>query len=197
MRNKLQLKRAFFLGVISLLMLTSFGQDSYIKNRLNFKAGYSRYATGSYIVSSGQQKALTIGNYRLDANYGISNLIEAGVYVGFSTFESQKINWANTTILINDSSTPFYGINCNFHLLPLIIKKDDFRFDLYLTGKLGGLFFTSPSGYSPHGYLTEYGLGAGAAYYIGKHLGLYAEYCYGKYYYKDNSKLRYGLTMKF
>lgn len=197
MRNKLQLKKVFFLGVINLLMLTSFGQDSYIRNRLNFKAGYSRYTTGSYSGGNSQRKANTVGNYRLEANYGISNLIEAGVFFGFSTFESRKLNWADTTMLRNDSFTPFYGINCNLHLLPLLIKKDDFRFDLYLTGKLGGVFFTSPSGYSPHGYSTEYGLGAGVSYYLGKHLGLYAEYCYGKYYFKDSSKLRYGLTIKF
>jgi hypothetical protein len=32
--------------------------------------------------------------------------------------------------------TPFYGLSINFHLLPFIIKKEDFRFDIYATGKI-------------------------------------------------------------
>lgn len=114
MKNKLQLRKVFLIGFINLLMLTSFGQESYIKNRLNFKAGYSRYTTGSYTVNNGKQKALTIGNYRLEANYGVSNLLEAGVYLGFSTFESRKINWADMTMLINNSFTPFMGSIATF-----------------------------------------------------------------------------------
>lgn len=192
------MKKAFFVIIISnLLVILSYGQESYIKSRLNFKTGYSRYTTNNGVVSNGKVKALTVGNYRIEANYGISNLIETGIYVGYSKFDSFRINWADTSFNFTACPTPFYGINCNFHLLPLLIKEDDFRFDLYLSGKFGGLFFDSPTGFFPTGSAFEYGIGGGLSFYIWKHLGVYAEYTYGKYFFRDNSNLKYGLTMKF
>jgi hypothetical protein len=192
------MKKAFCVIIISnLLVILSYGQESYIKNRVNFKTGYSRYATNRSVISNGKLKALTVGNYRIEANYGISNLIETGIYVGYSKFDSFRINWADTSFNFKNCSTPFYGINCNFHLLPFLIKEDDFRFDLYISGKFGGLFFASPTGFFPTGSAFEYGIGGGLSFYIWKHLGVYAEYTYGKYFFRDNSNLRYGLTMKF
>lgn len=188
------MKKTLFLILLSNLILTfSFGQDSYLKNRWNFKVGYSRYGTNRSI----NYKQITAPNYRIEANYGIRNLIEPGVYFGYSKFESSKINWGDSTIMQNDSPAFFYGINCNFHLLPLFVKEDDFRFDLYLTGKIGGLYIASPTGFVPNGSESEYGLGGGLSFYLWKHLGVYVEYSYGKYFFKDNSKLRYGLTTKF
>src|SRR5450759_3745519 len=174
------MKKAFCVIIISnLLVILSYGQESYIKNRVNFKTGYSRYATNRSVISNGKLKALTVGNYRIEANYGISNLIETGIYIGYSKFDSFRINWADTSFNFKACSTPFYGINCNFHLLPLLIKEDDFRFDLYLSGKFGGLFFASPAGFFPTGSAFEYGIGGGLSFYIWKHLGVYAEYAYG------------------
>lgn len=192
------MKKAFCVIIISnLFLIHSFGQESYIKNRLNFKTGYARYMTNRSKVSNNKLIATTVGNYRIEANYGILNLIEAGIYVGYSKFESFRMNWADTTLNFKNCSTPFYGINCNFHLLPLLIKEDDFRFDLYLSGKFGGVYFTSPSGFFPSGSESEYGFGGGVSFYLWKHLGAYAEYTYGKYFFRDNSNFRYGLTMKF
>lgn len=175
------------------MVILSFGQESYIKNRWNYKAGYSRYRTNTSI----NNKAITVGNYRIEANYGILDLIETGVYLGYSKFETLKIDWSDSTIYNKNCPALFYGVNCNIHLLPLLVKENDFRFDLYLTGKLGGLYISSPKGYYPQGHDAEYGLGGGVSFYIWKHLGVYAEYSYGKYFFKDYSKFRYGLTMKF
>jgi hypothetical protein len=194
MKNKTHLKKTFpLLLLFSLYSLIIFGQDSYIRNRWNFKTGYSQYITNRSI----NNKSIIVGNLRLEANYGITNFIEAGIYIGYSRIESSKINWADTTIMLNKCFTPFYGINCNLHLLPLLVKKDNFRFDLYVSGKLGGLYFVSPLGYYPHGHSAEYGIGGGLSFYLGKHWGFYSEYCFGKYFFKDNSNLRYGLTFKF
>lgn len=188
MKNKLQFKKAVFLWVVSsLFVLNSYAQDSYIKNRWNIKTGYARYTNGVRL----NDKVLTNGNYRLEVNYGVSNNIEAGIFGGYSKFD------ANSLPSISGYSAAFYGINCNLHLLPFLIKEDDFRFDLYITGKLGGFYLSSPSNHFSHGNNAEYGLGAGISFYLYKHLGVYAEYCFGKYYFKDDTKLRYGLTLKF
>ena len=198
MKNKLQLKKILFTGVISLLMLTSFGQDSYIKNRWNIKAGYARY--------NKDFRHEKVGNYRIEVNYGILNNIEIGAYIGYSKFDYYReittTDSLHKAYMVEDNNTPFYGASFNFHILPFLIKKDDFRFDLYITGKFGGVYFTKPAQYQSvfnfkEGNIYEYGIGGGLSYYLGKHLGVFAEYCYGKYYIGESNKLRYGLAMKF
>lgn len=198
MKSKIVYKKALALLVICYIFLSnSFSQNSYIKNRWNFKVGYARYRTGITKYESNKSKELTVGNYRIEANYGILNYLEIGAYFGYSRFDFFKINWADTTVSIKKYNTPFYGVNCNFHILPFLIKKDDFRFDLYITGKYGGLYFTIPGNHNLHGHQNEYGIGAGFSFYIWKHFGLFTEYCFGKYFYDDKNKLRYGLSLKF
>ncbi len=189
------MKKLFLLAAtIIILSVNSFCQsDSYIKNRWNIKAGYARYITGN----RSNNKNETTGNLRLECNYGILNFIESGLYIGFSNFDFI----INTDFDHKKYFTPFYGININVHLLPLIVKSNDFRFDLYLAGKFGGRYFTTPDNYYIHGHYNEYGLGSGISFYFWDQFGIYAEYCFGKYQFrdaiKDNAKLRYGVTFKF
>ncbi len=171
-------------------LFTALCQDSYIKNRLNFKLAYSRYNNGWYSGMSSESQRM--GNYRLEANYGVTRHIETGLYAGFSSYQSMTNYWS-------------YGINANYHLLPFIIDSDNFRFDLYFAGKFGGWtsYFTLNNSFSSIDYShrsplkLEYGFGPGVSFYLWKHLGIFTEYCFGKYYYKENSNLRYGLTLKF
>jgi hypothetical protein len=158
---------------------------------LNYKASYSRYNTNIRTY----RERIQVGNFRIEANYGIRKFIEAGVYLGYSKINS--IGKRDSILTLTERPAIFYGINCNLHLFPLFVKENDFRFDLYLSGKYGGLTFTSPKGFYPGGTESEYSLGVGGSFYLTKHLGVYGEYTYGKYFFKDNSKFRYGITLKF
>ena len=74
------MKRLLFTFIISnVLLIYSFGQESYIKGRWNIKAGYSIYKT-PYLFSSISENN---NNYRLELNYGLRNKIETGVYAGY------------------------------------------------------------------------------------------------------------------
>jgi len=143
----------------------------------------------------------------LEANYGFGRCVEAGPYFGLARY------WYWGPIENNIRSgarivSPFLGLQSNFHVLPLLIKKNDFRFDIYLTAKYGTHYFNVAEGSSPqHGFYSEYGLGLGIAFYLFKHMGFYTEYSIGKYsYYTDsmragfekglNSNLRFGVTFK-
>ena len=178
--------RKFVILFLTFLVPTVYvsAQDSYINNRWNIKAGYSIITTRFFIPENSR-------NYRLELNYGFLDKIESGIYVGYSRIPIY-IQTSPSSFNGGSAKAYFYGINCNYHLFPLIIKEDDFRFDLYLTGKLGGLHIETKSGIHP-----EYSVGGGAAFYIFKHIGAFAEYGYGKYYEKDNKKFRYGLSIKF
>ena len=181
-------------------------QNPYLKGRWNGKLGYYSYPKRDNNGSSSITPTL-----RLEANYGFTKYIEAGAYFGFSRPESMIFTYTDstTTGVGNFTFMPFYGVNVNFHILPLFMDKNDFRFDLYIAAKFGGHFCSVPAGNFPsHGNMAEYGLGLGFSFYIFKRLGIFAEYSYGQYDYFDEkafnrynevpqTALRYGLTMKF
>jgi hypothetical protein len=187
------------IGIISLHY--SNAQDSYLKDRLNFKSAFSRYCVG---INSIDGNVYT-GNYRIEGNYGFFNTLEAGAYLGFSKFSVFIMN-VDTTFYEKDYFTPFYGVNLNFHILPLFIKKNDFRFDVYAFSKLGGLFINTPKSNTTHRHYNELALGGGVSFYPWNHLGVYCEYGFSKvmsdnkYFLNMNDrydKLRFGLTLKF
>lgn len=181
--------KKFFILILPLIILsiTVCAQDSYIKDRWNIKIGYSEYT--SMLLNVIPEKN---DNYRIELNYGFHDEIEFGIYFGLSKMEVSVPGSLPGSFESFNPKTYFYGINCNYNLLPLIIKEDDFRFDLYATGKLGGMIIH---------YIDqkqfEYSFGGGAAFYPLKHIGAFVEYTYGRYYYNDNKKLRYGLSIKF
>jgi len=176
-------------------------QNSFIKDRLNFKSGISFYPQRS------EHDSKPI-NLRIESNYGFWGLLEAGVYLGIGRFTYWTPMENNSRTALNTFS-PFYGLQTNFHILPLLIKKNDFRFDLYLTGKFGGNYLSIPKGSDPQpGHHTEYGFGGGFAFYLWKHTGFYTEYSIGKYSYSLapmgfefenglNPNLRFGVTFKY
>lgn len=176
-------------------------QSPYIKGRYNFKLGVSIYPQRS----DHDSKPI---NLHVEANYGVLGVLEAGAYLGIGRYTYWTPVENNSRSALKTFS-PFYGIQTNFHLLPLLIKKNDFRFDFYLSGKFGGNYLSIPDGSdSKPGHHTEYGLGCGLAFYIWKHTGVYAEYSIGKYSYYTlplgfgfenglKSNLRFGITYKY
>lgn len=201
MMKSMNLKAVLFIFVLCFSSKLIYSQNPYIKDRLNFKSGISFYPQRS------EHDSKPI-NLRIEANYGFWGLLEAGVYLGIGryTYWAPMENNSRTAL---KSISPFYGIQTNFHLLPLFIKKNDFRFDLYLTGKYGGNYLNIPKGSDPQsGHHTEYSFGGGLAFYLWKHTGFYTEYSIGKYSYYAapmgfefenglNPNLRFGVTFKF
>jgi len=172
----------FITGFISLYATA---QESYINKRLNFKMGYARYPEASLGENT--------SNFRIGANYGFTDYIEAGIYVGYGIHNNYyRVTPGEGTMMFN-SNTLFYGINGNFHILPYFIKKPNFRFDVYASGKLGAYnSFAPENSILSNGMALDYGIYGGVSFYPWKHLGLYAEYGYG-----NKTNLRYGITLKF
>ncbi len=173
---------------------TSALKGSNIKDRWNIKAGYS-LPLGP-LAKYDYDK---IKKYNLELNYGFLDNVEGGIYGGYSTIHLFEQVSPNGTRGYTRSGF-FYGVNCNFHLLPYVMKKDDLRFDLYVTGKLGGVTIKSTKSYEEHC------LGGGAAIYLFEHLGFFGEYTYGKFYNNPprhiferpvHNKVNFGLAIKF
>lgn len=182
--------------LILILFIFSFlaldAQDSYIKNRWNIKAGYASYQ-GLYMSHSGMKQSY--GNYRLEANYGLLNFFEIGGYLGYSRLTSYLP--VIGPFLSENQNTPFFGVNINIQLLPFFVKSPDFRFDLYLLGRYGGVYYSSPKDYVPtKGLMFQYQHGAGLAFYLWKHIGIFGEFGFTAFEIKHGN-LRYGLSVKF
>jgi hypothetical protein len=174
-------------------------QNSLIKGRYSFKLGYASYPEE-------EPNGHRIPNYRIQADYGLLKYLEVGIYAGYSRFSCYNV--AGGGDQGHPANTLFYGANLNFNPLSFVIKAEDFRFDLYLTAKYGGHYKFIPENYSLPRYMAEYSVGVGAAFYIWKHIGLFAEYNYGYFDYFDTiysttqlstapSMLRFGLTYKY
>lgn len=189
--------RIIFFCFCLIIMTThsAVAQDSIIKGRWNAKLGYSRIPTGSI-----GPRTQTLGHLRAEVNYGFFKFMEAGIYVGGSkrdTYVWDPID--STSTRYPNKLRPSYGLNVNLHLLPFLIKdKTDFRFDLYITSKVGysSLFYRDDQKLKSN-HLLEYGAGVGLSFYLWDHVGFFAEHTWGKYSYRNTTALRYGLTFKF
>lgn len=193
MRNK---SIALFILVLLCCVELS-AQESYLKNRWNIKLSYAPYVTGIMRgTPDGGFKLLKTADFRLEGNYGVLNFLEVGVYLGYARYksiiheystppDSNGIIWGGE---IKDGHVLSYGINANFHIFPLFIKKPDFRFDLYVTAKYGGRS-SLVSKNKEDKYSHEFGIGLGFAFYFSKPVGIFAEYSIGRYYLGEKSPI--------
>jgi hypothetical protein len=171
---------------------------SNIKDRWNIKASYSIVLTGNHM----RFDPFKHKRYNVELNYGLLDYIEAGIYCGYSSVKLFEYTSAHSGRYTTTDGY-LYGLNCNFHLLPFLIKKDDPRLDLYINGKLGGITVKHLKSFEEHC------IGGGATVYLSKHLGIFGEYNYGKFlnkqagnsgnflYYQVYNKVNLGLSVKF
>lgn len=188
MKNRsVQKKTVLIFLFTSLIILHVSAQDSYIKNRWNTKIGFS----GSF--ESNSKNPLI---FRLETNYGISNFLEVGGYIGYWNMHSFGSPLFYPDYESKMIDVPILGLNLNYHILPYLIKRDKFRFDFYLSARYGDYQISTPLNYRPpSGIYFEYGIGLGFALYFLNHIGVFTEYNYGKHI-GSKSQLRYGLTWK-
>ncbi|MFA5815100.1 MAG: TonB-dependent receptor [Bacteroidales bacterium] len=166
---------------------------SHIKNRWNIKAGYASIPGVNFRIDGGMKRSF--GNFRLETNYHLLNFLEIGGYLGYSRYSSY-VNSQN--IIMSYENTPFIGLNINVQLLPLIVRNPASKFDIYLLGRYGGAYFSSPQFhfYVDKGFFLNYSHGAGIAFYLTKHIGVFSEFSFTALDIKFGN-LRYGLSVKF
>jgi TonB dependent receptor/CarboxypepD_reg-like domain/TonB-dependent Receptor Plug Domain len=176
---------------------SSTSNGSSIKDRWNFKVSYSFVLTGNTGMDPFRHK-----RYNVEINYGFLDYIEAGIYGGYSSVKLFEYTSSSSGRYITTDAY-LYGLNCNFHLLPFLIKKDDPRLDLYINGKIGGITIKQYKSFEEHS------IGGGTTVYLSKHLGIFGEYNYGMFlkkhsgnsgnflYYQVYNKVNLGLSVKF
>lgn len=132
--------------------------------------------------------------------YCIYFCFDFGVYMGYNRFDAypKPGTTENGFLSKKYGNTLYYGINTNFHVLPFFIKASDFRFDFYLTTKLGGFTYQTADNYIPENEsFVDFSVGPGVAMYVFKNLGLFCEYTYNTNKISNGLNFRYGLCLKF
>lgn len=177
-------------------------QESSIYHRVNLKLGHSNTPKFAYYWDE-----FTVGNIRLEGNYGLTNFVEVGGYFGYDKFLNFRMPVANQDnpetggqfFYTYQSDALFYGINANFHIMPFFVKDKRVRLDIYLSAKIGAISMLAPTRSAYYGTAFDYGGYAGLAYYLGKNWGLFAEYGFNKKVKMSEMEpcLRYGVTVKF
>ncbi|MDD4673404.1 MAG: outer membrane beta-barrel protein [Bacteroidales bacterium] len=180
------MKRLLLLALL-LISINTFAQVNTVPKRINAKLGFS--------LSDPEDTDNNLPNFRVEVNYKVVPFLEVGVYGGFGFYQAiqREIVGSGISATISGYAASNYGLNANFHILPLVVKERKLRFDLYVSGKLGTInpekTDASPL---PDKFLSDYGVYAGAAYYLTRHFGVYGEFGYGSY-----TTIRYGLSFKF
>lgn len=186
--NKLIKTYIFSISFFVVITANLFSQESYIKDRWDVKIGYTKpiqYQDYSIYFGEFIQRQ---GNTVVEANYGLTECFTIGAYIGHSRIYTTPRDYIPYIGSLVYYQTPFLGIKSNWHIFPLFIKHNDFRFDLYLTAKAGAYYLKD--------FFFEYNAGLGFAFYPWKHLGIYAEYAYGKLW-LVNYQFRAGFVIKF
>ena len=191
--KKWSVKKIFCGVIITLAIFTTLPSNAQysINGRWNIKAHYSAY---NNIGLSYNESSSPV--FQCEVNYGVLNFLEVGLYGGNGRIKTEEIFSIENDFSYSGggrANALFYGLNANIHLLPFIIKAEKFRFDIYLSGKMGGLYYlTKENIYPAPGHVFDYGFYAGSAFYLGQHWGIFGEYGFG-----NHVKYRVGLSFKF
>ncbi len=179
--------RRLLLLLSLLVSINTFAQTNSVLGRFSTKLGFAMSNSGVFYRK--------LPNIRLEGNYGLARVFEVGAYTGFGFYihEMKEQGEPGGSVESFGYSALNYGVNANFHILPLLIKEKALRFDLYMSGKVGGVSPIGEYGFpAPDKFNPDYGIYGGVAYYFGSHFGLYGEFGYGNY-----TRARYGLAIKF
>lgn len=186
---------------ISIMLLFAFicnvnAQEEDIQ-KLNLKVYYSPVLYGKTTSQN-----FNYAFFGINPNYKISELWEVG---GFASFSLIKVitnyqvldDGVHLSISNSISGAEIFGLNANFHVLPLLMETKNLRYDVYVTGKLGGFYVNKQNNWDyPNGIIPEFSIGTGFSVNFTKHFGVFGEYNYGKFA-RFNHRWEYGIEVIF
>ncbi len=143
-----------------------------------------------------------IWNLQLEYNRYITNFLSIGGYVGVGMFDEWIVDEENgrSYTFTRYRYSAHYGLNSKLHIIPLFSVTYKPRFDLYVSGSLGGIsMFTSPDDniLPERGHYFDYSVMGGGSVFLTNKLGLFIEAGYRKFRYHNGFNAKYGLTVRF
>lgn len=147
--------------------------------------------------------------FQTNLNIDCFNNVDVGIYLGYAPLR----HLVNVEATVNNgqviyssygqtrSNAIYYGLNANYHLLPLLFNRTNLKFDLFPVISLGlvsiswddlqtGMLIEN----SPN---FECSVGLGFGYFFSRKVGLFFELSTGELNYDARFQLRSGLSFKF
>lgn len=178
--------------------------------KLNYSNINSRQIIPDYMSSNSSLKEVIYKKnpqYNFEILYSVNKIWSIGAYLGYSngTFISNKImeSGVDYTSTTRDKFgySLFYGIASNIQLLPLFLKSENLRLNVYCPIRIG---LVSQNITNLDTYVKtwdapelEYSAGLGLSYYFSKNIGIFGEYQIGHFINDRNSQWKVGLAVKF
>ena len=207
--NPLPVKRILLITLIISTSLSLLANDTLTyKNEIRVSISSSKLKFNPINYYS----SIQLGNFnfnQLSYNRMINDFISAGGYLGYGSVDQiiEEIwdniyGYSSSRYSVQEKkSTMEYGINGKLHFLPLILKNNTSRFDLYLSGDIGliSIFTTvDESIYPKRGTYFDYSILGGASVFLfkRKRIGMIIEAGYRKFKYHHGSSLRIGINYR-
>lgn len=178
--------------------------------KLNYSNTNSRQIIPDYMSSNSSLKEVIYKKnpqYNFEILYSVNKIWSIGAYLGYSngTFISNKImeSGADYTSTTRDKFgySLFYGIASNIQLLPLFLKSENLRLNVYCPIRIGlvsqNITYLDTYVKTWDSPALEYGAGLGVSYYFTKNLAIYGEYQFGHFYNNRNAHWKVGLAVRF
>lgn len=183
-------------------------------NRIVLKLNFSNVTSKQIVpVFANQTVSLEETFYKKNSQYGFEGLYRfnklwtAGIYLGYSngTFISNEIlssGSSNYSFTIDRfGKSYFYGIKAELQLLPLVMKTEKLRLNVYCPIQVGLVSqsittnATNTNNWDKPAF--EMGAGLGMGYNFSKNIGIYGEYLFGHFYNERTSQWKVGLVLTF
>jgi len=209
------MKKSIIAIVFLLFAFNISGQNPSVKDRWNFKFGVASQKTHNVVASpvttnnSPSDHYARQPNFRLEANYGVLNWLEVGVYAGFFSYKYLPMEFLmvdrDILSMQRRAYAPSFGISANIHILPFFAENRNSRWEFYVPVRFGGVYLTrwdndkyiifslippdsrwdyvSGSPNYDKKLRHEFGIGLGVAYYITNRFGFYMEALGGQFSY--------------
>ena len=212
------MKKSVIAIVFLLFAFNISGQNLSVKDRWNVKFGVAPHKTHNMVpalISTDNSPDYDYfrrqPNFRLEANYGVLNWLEVGVYAGLFSYKylPMELLMVNGSIfsMQKRAHAPSFGVNANIHILPFFAENQNSRWEFYIPVRYGGMYltkwgddkyviatFSSPRNNGRWDYVGnppnldkklrhEFGVGLGAAFYITNTFGFYMETLGGQFSY--------------
>ncbi len=205
----------FISGLFSMKLIAQTKQNNNLfSNKIELKLGYSnvnsRQIIPDYASNTASLQEILIKKnpqFNFEGLYSINKIFSLGAYFGYSngTFISNKITESGVDYISATrdkfGKSIFYGIESNIQLVPLFLKSENLRFNVYCPIRIG---LVSQQITSMETNLkvwdkpvVEFGAGLGLSYYFTKNIGVFGEYQLGHFYNNRNAQWKVGLAVKF
>lgn len=140
----------------------------------------------------------------LDYSRYLNNFLSVGAYLGAGKYnewvyletEKHKTYYTNSTM----GNSFSYGLSGRLQILPLIFKKENSKFDLYINGELGSIAMNSSTDkiiIPAKGNFFDYSLMGGASIYLSKYFGVFVQTGFRNFEYHHGWNTKFGLSARF